>query len=300
MKVLVTGGTGLIGQKLTEQLEERGDEVIIVSRSQTGNKYINWDPKDPDSLTIPDGTDAVVHLAGAPVFGDRWSESYKQEIRDSRVLGTRTVVNAIEEYDGDLKSFVSGSASGYYGSRGDRKLTEYDKPGDDFLAGVCEEWEAEAEKLQNGDGPAVSIVRTGIVLSMEDGAFKRMLNPVPYVWPFHWGLGGPLGMGQQYMPWIHIEDEVRAIIHLMDERLSGTYNLCAPNPVTNKTYTQALGSVLNRPAFFPIPYFVLRILFGKAAAILWSSQRCLPRELDETGFEFKYTEVEDALEDLLE
>lgn len=300
MQVLITGGTGLIGQELTEKLESRGDDVYVVSRSQSGEHYVNWDPKDPDSLSIPEGTDAVVHLAGAPVFGDRWSESYKQEIRDSRVEGTRTVVKAIEAYDGDLKSFVSGSASGYYGSRGDEKLTEEDDPGDDFLAGVCEEWEAEARKLDKEGGPAVSIARTGIVLSTEDGALKRMLNPVPGIWPFHWGLGGPLGMGQQYMPWIHIEDEVRAIMHLLDEECSGTYNLCAPNPVTNWDYTQALGSVLNRPAFFPIPYFVLRILFGKAAGILWSSQRCYPEALEDDGFDFNHPEVEGALADLLE
>ncbi|MFB6344378.1 MAG: TIGR01777 family oxidoreductase [bacterium] len=298
MKILITGGTGLIGQKLTEKLEERGDEVLIVSRSRSGEQYINWDPENQGSLTIPEGTDAVVHLAGAPVFGERWSDDYKQEIRDSRVKGTRTVVNAIEEYDGELECFVSGSATGYYGDRDNTKLSEEDDPGDDFLAGVCKEWEAEAKKLDDDSTP-VSIIRTGIVLSMEDGALRRMLNPVPYVWPFHLGLGGPLGLGKQYMPWIHIEDEVRAIMYLIDEGLEGIYNLSAPEPVSNWDYTQALGSALNRPAFFPLPYFVLRILFGKAASILWSSQRVYPNALEEEGFEFKYTDVQSALEDLV-
>lgn len=300
MKILVTGGTGLIGQALTEQLEQRGDEVIIVSRSQEGEKFINWDPKDPDSLTIPEGTNAVVHLAGAPVFGKRWSENYKDEIRESRVMSTRTVVNAIKRFDGDLKSFVSGSASGYYGNRGDDKLTENDGAGEDFLAGVCEDWEAEARKLDGADSTPVGIIRTGIVLSMEDGALKRMLNPVPGVWPFHWGLGGPLGRGEQYMPWIHIEDEVRAILYIMDNQLSGTFNLAAPNPVRNKTYTEAIGSVLNRPTLFPVPYCALRVMYGEAASILWASQRLEPRALEDEGFDFKFKTVEDALGNLLE
>ena len=297
MKVLVTGGTGLIGQRLTNALEERGDDVIIVSRSRSGESYIQWDPHDPSSLEIPSDTDAVVHLAGAPVFGQRWSDDYKETIRQSRVDGTRTVVRAIENSDADLKSFVSGSASGYYGDRGDEVLTEESEPGEDFLAGVCADWEDEARAIEDGPDPA--IVRTGVVLSTEGGALKRMLNPFPFVWPFHWGLGGPLGRGQQYFPWIHIEDEVRALLHLIDNERSGTFNLAAPNPVTNKQYTQALGSVLNRPTIFPLPYFVMYLLYGEAAGILWASQRLQPETLEESGFEFKHSNIEDALNDLI-
>lgn len=297
MKVLVTGGTGLIGEHLTKKLEDRGDEVMIVSRSRTGEGYIQWDPHDPSSLDIPSDTDAVVHLAGAPVFGERWSEDYKETIRTSRVDGTRTVVQAIEESDADLDCFVSGSASGYYGDRGDKKLPESAEPGEDFLAGVCEDWEQEARKIEDGPDPA--IVRTGVVLSTEGGALNRMLNPFPFVWPFHWGLGGPLGSGSQYFPWIHIEDEVRALLHLIDHESSGTFNLSAPNPVTNKTYTKALGEVLNRPTLFPLPYFVMYLLYGEAAGILWASQRLEPEALTEEGFSFKHNNIEDALSDLL-
>lgn len=297
MKVLVTGGTGLIGQHLTETLEERGDEVVIVSRSRSGEGFIQWDPTDPDSLEIPADTDAVVHLAGAPVFGERWSDEYKETIRRSRVEGTRTVVEAIERSDADLRSFVSGSASGYYGDRGDEELTEGSEPGEDFLSGVCVDWEREARAIEDGPDPAV--VRTGVVLSTEGGALKRMLNPFPFVWPFHWGLGGPLGDGQQYMPWIHVEDEVRAILFLIDGEHSGTFNLTAPAPARNKNYTKALGSVLNRPAFFPLPYFVLYILYGEAAGILYASQRVLPESLEEVGFEFEHRDVEAALKDLI-
>ncbi len=297
MKVMITGGTGLIGQHLTEALEERGDEVLIVSRSRTGDGYIQWDPHDPSSLNIPDDTDAVVHLAGAPVFGERWSEDYKETIRTSRVEGTRTLVQAIEESEAQLDCFVSGSASGYYGDRGEKKLPEDADAGDDFLSKVCVDWEREARNIEDGPDPA--IIRTGVVLTTEGGALKRMLNPFPFVWPFHLGLGGPLGLGGQYFPWIHIEDEVRAILHLIDNKSSGTFNLCAPNPVTNKTYTKALGSVLNRPAFFPIPYFVMYLLFGEAAGILWASQRLQPEALEAEGFEFHHSTIEDALRDLL-
>jgi len=303
MKVVITGGTGLIGTKLTDTLEQRGDEVVIVSRSREGEQYIQWDPRDLNSLELPPGTDAVVHLAGAPVFGDRWTEEYKREIRESRIQGTKTVLNAVRRFDGDLKSLVCSSAVGYYGDRESTELTEQSDPGDDFLAEVCVDWEqcvwTFAEKAILGEGPSISTIRTGIVLSMEGGALQRMLNPFWIVKPFHWGLGGPLGSGEQYMPWIHIEDEIRAIIHILDNELTGPFNLTSPNPVRNKEFTKALGSVLNRPTMFPIPRFAMKLLYGEAANMLYHSQPVVPDGLKNTGFEFNYSEIQGALEDLM-
>lgn len=298
MKVLITGGTGLIGKQLTRALRTRGDEVVIASRSTTGDQHVQWTPLEPGSLELPENTDAVVHLAGAPVFGQRWTEEYKKTIRESRVKGTRTVVRAIEESESDVKSFISGSAVGYYGDRDVYgSLTENADPADDFLAGVCVEAEQEAQKISNGPKPA--LIRTGIVLSLEGGALKRMLNPFPGIWPFHWGLGGPLGNGNHYMSWIHIKDEINAILHLLDNQLSGPFNLTAPEPVLNKKFTKALGQTLNRPAILPLPYFMMYLLYGEAAGMLYHSQRVLPQRLEESGFEFQYPTIREALEDLL-
>lgn len=304
MKIVITGGTGLIGSTLSTALKQRGDEVIIVSRSKEGANTIQWDPKDNNSLQLPRDTDAVVHLAGAPVFGKRWTKSYKKELRESRVEGTKTVLNAVRKHDGDLKSLVSSSAVGYYGDRGTEELTEQSDPGDGFLAGVCDDWEQPvrtfAEKVILGDGPSIATVRTGIVLSMEGGALERMLNPFSFIKPFHWGLGGRLGSGEQYMPWIHIRDEVRAIVHIMDNELTGPFNLTSPNPVKNKEFTEALGDVLNRPTPFPVPEFAMKILYGQAAEMLYDSQPVVPEALKQTGFEFEFSEIKSALRDLIE
>jgi len=303
MKVVVTGGTGLIGSLLCQRLKERGDEPIVVSRSSDDGK-IQWDPKDTDSLELPRGTDSVVHLSGAPLFGQRWSKSYKQEIRESRTKGTQTVLNAVRKYNGNLDTLISSSAVGYYGDRGDEILNEKSDPGEGFLADVCVDWEQAvwtfAEKTILGSGPAISTIRTGVVLSMDGGALARMLNPFAFVKPFHWGMGGPLGNGQQYMPWIHIEDEIQAILHIMDNELTGPFNLTAPNPVRNAEYTNILGQVLNRPTMFPVPRFGMKLLYGEAADILFDSQRVVPEALEKTGFEFDYPEIDRALSDLLE
>jgi len=299
--VVVTGGTGLIGTKLVDRLEERGDEVTVVSRTPGGSDTIVWDPKTPGSLALPDDTDAVVHLAGAPIVGQRWNDEYKREIHESRQLGTRTVADAVEDH-GDVDHLVSSSAVGYYGDRGETALAEVAAPGDDFMAEVCQTWEEEALALEGSTAldadPA--ILRTGIVLAEESGALPEMLNPFWFVKPFHWGMGGKIGDGQQWFPWIHVDDEVRAILHILDEQLSGPFNLASPGIVRNETFTKALGNVLGRPTPFPVPRFALRLMLGEVTDVLTASQNVQPERLTDAGFEFTYTDIEEALEELVE
>ncbi len=300
MHVVITGGTGFIGSHLARALRERGDGVAIVSRSPGGEDTVTWDPKRPGSLSLPASTTHVVHLAGAPLIGERWTEAFKKEIRESRVLGTRTLVDAIEEH-GEIQHLVSGSAVGYYGDRGEEPLTEDADPGDDFLARAVQDWEAEARKLEGSDAiehdPA--LLRSAVVLHPEHGALDQMLNPFWFVKPFHWGLGGRVGNGRQFFPWVHIEDEVRAIVHLLEEGASGPFNTASPGAVRNEAFTEALGETLNRPTVFPVPKVALRMLYGEAASMMFDSQRVVPERLKKSGFQHRFEHIEDALEDLL-
>jgi uncharacterized protein (TIGR01777 family) len=300
MHVVVTGGTGLIGSHLVDRLRARDDEVTVVSRDPTGGDQIGWDPDDPGSLVLPDTTDAVVHLAGAPIVGERWDENRKQAIRSSRVQGTQRVVEAVEAH-GDIQHVVSGSAVGYYGDRGEEPLDEHAEPGEDFMAQVTQVWEAEARRLEGHEAVDVdpARIRTGTVLAEESGALPEMLNPFGFVKPFHWGMGGRLGDGQQWFAWIHVEDEVRAILHVLDEGLSGPFNLVAPGVVRNEQFTEALGEALGRPTPFPVPEFALRLVVGEVAEVLTASQRVRSDRLQETGFSFRYPQIRPALADLL-
>lgn len=300
MHVTITGGTGLIGSTLADVLGARGDEVTIVSRDPDGPDQIGWEVPTSGSLTLPDATDAVVHLAGAPIVDQRWTSSYKEELRRSRIEGTQRVVEAVLEH-GDVDHVVSGSAVGYYGDRGDETLTEDSPPGEDFLAGVCQDWERAAREIGETDAvdTTLAYARTGVVLSPEEGALSQMLNPFWFVKPFHWGLGGPLGRGKQWFPWIHVEDEVRAIVHLLDERLEGPFNLAAPGIVRNKAFMQAIGEALNRPAKLPLPKAVLWLLYGEAADVLFASQRVVPERLKTSGFTFEHPKPGPALEALI-
>lgn len=299
MHVVVTGGTGLIGSNLVERLRARGDEATIVSRDPSSTDEIGWDTHEPGSLELPETTDAVVHLAGAPLVGTRWTEEHKREIRRSRVEGTKRVVEAVRDH-GDVEHVVSGSAVGYYGDRGEQQLDEFADPGEDFMAGVAQEWEDAARSLQDDPhAPGVAWIRTATVLDDEEGALPEMLNPVGPLKPFHWGLGGPIGSGEQWFPWIHIEDEVRAICFLIDERLEGPFNLAAPGIVRNEGFTTAIGDTLERPTKLPVPKTALRLMYGEAAEVLFVSQRVVPKRLEQEGFTFRFPDVREALEDLI-
>jgi hypothetical protein len=275
MRVVVAGASGLIGTELSRVLSERGDEVVALPRFG----------KAPWSV---EGADAVVNLAGASVAGKRWTPAYKKEIEDSRVLTTRALVEAIASPARKPRVLVNASAVGYYGGRGDEVLEEGAAPGGDFLANVVRQWEAQAQRA-----PVRSVqLRTGVVLSARGGALAKMLLP------FKAFVGGPIGSGKQWFPWIHIADEVAAILWVLDRDLSGPLNLVAPGIVTMKDFAKALGRALHRPSWAPVPAAPLRILLGEMADALLAGQRALPRKLLQSGFRFRFPEVDEALRDL--
>lgn len=295
MHVLITGGTGFIGSYLVNTLLERGDTVTIVSRRRhtsatKGIRYIVWSDNTVDEI---EKCDAVVNLAGSNLFDDRWNDKVKKEIISSRIDTTRKMVEAIDAAKSKPKVFVSGSAIGIYGSRGDQILTETSPPADDFLATVCVKWEEEARKLHSPDVRLV-IARIGIVQQKDDGALKKMLLP------FKLFGGGPIGSGDQYYPWIHMDDVIGSLIFAIDnENVSGPINITAPQPVTMSVFAKTLGNVLSRPSWFPVPEFVLRVAVGEAAATIVSSHRVVPKKLQEYGYTFKFPELKSALVDIL-
>jgi uncharacterized protein (TIGR01777 family) len=295
MNVMVTGGRGFIGNFLTGLLVGRGDKVTVVSRTpqkvRTARVNVLVEAWLPDISRF----DALVHLAGEPIFGRRWSPEQKENIRTSRVSSTRRLVDALGELAPEKrpKVLVSGSAIGFYGDRGEEVLGEESGPGEGFLAGVCREWEAEALRARDY-GVRTVCLRTGVVLGMDGGALKQMLPP------FKLGLGGPIGSGKQWMSWIHIRDLCRMILFAIDHgELDGPLNGVAPGPLTNKAFSKTLGKVLGRPALFPVPPLALRVLYGEAASILTDSQRCSSKKAEETGFDFEFREAEPALRRLL-
>ena len=268
MRVAIAGASGLIGTELSNALQARGDEVVKL-------------PRGSADLS---GADVVVNLAGASVGGKRWSPEYKKEILESRVLTTRRLVEA------KPRVLINASAVGYYGGRGDEVLDENSSAGADFLAGVVVEWEKEAAKASG----RVVMLRTGIVLSRQGGALQQMLPP------FKAFVGGPIGSGRQWFPWIHIADEVGAILWAIDRsELSGPVNLVAPGIVTMKDFASALGRALHRPSLFPVPAGPLKLLLGKFADVLLEGQRAVPRKLLDCGFRFAFPDVGPALFDVL-
>jgi uncharacterized protein (TIGR01777 family) len=296
VRVSVSGATGLIGRRLVAALTARGDEVTVLSRAadraaaQLGVAALPWDPlAGPPPADALAGRDAVIHLAGAPV-AQRWNAASKQAIRDSRELGTRNLVTAIAALDeGRPAALVSASAVGYYGPHGDERVSEDTPAGDDFLADVCVRWEREAARAGEHGVRSVQ-VRTGIVLDAGGGALAQMLTP------FKLGVGGPVAGGRQYMPWIHVDDVVGLYLRALDDSgWAGPYNASAPEPVTNKQFSRALGHVLHRPAISPVPKLALRVLYGEMAEVVASGQRAVPARALADDYEFAYTDVEAAL-----
>jgi uncharacterized protein len=289
MKVTVTGATGNVGRPLVEKLKSEGHEVTSLSRS-AGPDVVQWanpkeEPPPPEAI---EGQDAIVHLLGEPI-DQRWTDEVKQELRDSRVLSTQQVVEGLKAADQRPAVLVSQSASGFYGNRGDEELTESSTAGDDFLAGLVVEWEAEANKAQDL-GVRVVTTRTGVVLSPEGGALEKML---PF---FKLGIGGPVAGGDQYVPWVHLDDVTGAVLAVLEnEAASGPVNVSAPSPATNKELSKTLGRVLKRPAFAPVPAFAVKSLYGEMAHIVITGQRMLPARLEELGYAFAQPELESAL-----
>lgn len=295
MKVLITGASGLIGKALQKSFAAKGYEILTATRHKPENpNQIFWNIESgfrAEDLPRLESVDAVVHLAGETITG-RWSEEKKKKIRDSRVFGTRNLVETFSKLENKPKVFVSASAIGFYGDRADEVLTESSAAGDTFLADVCREWETEARRAEDA-GIRTVLLRTGIVLSKDGGALAQMLTP------FKFGLGGVIGSGKQWMSWISLEDTV-AIYNaaIENENLRGAINTVAPNAVTNEEFTKTLGEVVSRPTFLPLPEFAVNLVFGEMGdALLLDSTHVVPKRLETANFEFKHKNLKKALED---
>lgn len=292
MRIAITGSTGLIGSALSRHLTAGGHEVVPVVRSEPKSGEIGWSPSEGrlDAADLA-GVDAVIHLAGAGIGDHRWTDEYKQVLIDSRVDGTTLLADRLAELGGEgPATLVSGSAIGFYGDRGDEVLDESSTSGEGFLADICRRWEA-ATGSAEAAGVRVVHVRTGIVLTPDGGALKKML-PI-----FKLGAGGKFGSGRQWMSWISLTDEVRAIEHLLTSGVSGPVNLTAPQPVRNSEFADTLGDVLGRPTILPVPKFGPKLLLGGelADALLFDGQRVHPTVLAGDGFEFAHADLASAL-----
>lgn len=301
MRVLITGGTGFLGRALARSLLADGYEVIALSRRPEqarglppGVQMVRWDARTAEGWGhLVEGATAIVNLAGESIAGGPWTAERKRRIRDSRVNAGQAVVAAVQAASQKPSVIVQASAVGYYGPRGDEEITEETPPGDDFLARVAVEWEASTAPVE-ALGVRRVIIRTGLPLSREGGVFPFFLLP------FRFFVGGPLGSGRQWLPWIHIADEIGAIRFLLENaEAHGPFNLSAPNPVTNAEFSRILGRVMGRPSAMRVPAFALRLALGELATLMLSSQRQMPRRLMEIGYRFRFPELEAALRDLL-
>ncbi|MGX9889757.1 TIGR01777 family oxidoreductase [Streptomyces sp. NPDC002276] len=290
-RIAVTGASGLIGSALVRSLTADGHEVVrLVRRAARGADEVCWDPEGEyvDAAAL-DGCDAVVNLAGAGVGDHRWTDAYKKTVRDSRVLGTAALAEAVAALDRPPRVWVNGSAIGFYGETGERAVDEDAPPGDGFLPSLCVEWEEATAPVQEA-GVRTVFARTGLVVAKDGGAWAKLF-PL-----FKAGVGGRFGDGRQYWSFVALHDEVAAIRHLIDtDGLSGPFNLTAPNPLTNREITAAMGRVLRRPSLFTVPAPALKLVLGEMSGDVLGSQRVLPKRLLESGFTFAFPDIEGAI-----
>ena len=301
MRVLITGGAGFIGRELAASLAGDGHNAVLLSRSAAqvtglpaGVCAERWDGRTAEGWSsLADGADAIVNLAGENIGVGRWTTERKERIRQSRLNAGRAVVETVTRVTRKPRVVIQASAVGYYGPHGPEQIPEETPAGQDFLAQVCLEWEASTVPVE-AMGVRRAVIRTGVALSKRGGALPRMMLP------FRFFVGGRLGNGRQWVPWIHMRDEVRAIRFLIEnESASGAFNLTAPHPVTNAEFAHTLGRQLNQPSFVPAPAFALRTLFGEMATILLDGQRAVSQRLVQVGFDFEFPELGPALRDLL-
>ncbi|QKN81035.1 TIGR01777 family oxidoreductase [Scandinavium goeteborgense] len=296
MKILITGGTGLIGRHLIPRLLELGHSVIVVTRSpekarqQLDARVELW--KGLNERSTLDGIDAVINLAGEPIADKRWTEEQKQRLCSSRWHITQKLVELFAASTQPPAVLISGSAAGYYGDLGEVVVTEEEPPHNEFTHKLCARWEQIACEAQS-EHTRVCLLRTGVVLAPKGGILGKMAPP------FKLGLGGPIGTGRQYLAWIHIDDMVNGIIWLLDNDLRGPFNMVSPYPVRNEQFAHALGHVLHRPAVLRAPATAVRLLMGESSVLVLGGQRALPKRLEESGFGFRWYDLEEALSDVL-
>ena len=295
MRILITGASGLIGTSLQRSFDEKGYEMLLASRSEPkSERDIQWNADTgfaKEDLPRLEGLDAAIHLAGESISALRWTDEKKKAIRDSRVHGTRTMIETFAQLEEKPKVFISASAIGFYGDRGDDEVTETSAAGDTFLSDVSKEWESESRRAEDM-GIRTVLLRNGIVLSKEGGALATMMTP------FKLGVGGVVGSGKQWMSWVSLDDVVGIVNYALEnENLRGAINVASPNPVTNEEFTKTLGEVLYRPTFLPLPEFAVNLVFGEMGdALLIDSTKVIPKRLLDAGYKFKYPEIKPALE----
>ncbi|HGL6358438.1 TPA: TIGR01777 family oxidoreductase [Citrobacter amalonaticus] len=296
MKILVTGGTGLIGGHLVPRLQELGHQVTVLTRHRdTAREKLNdrvtlWDTlEDKQNL---DGFDAVINLAGEPIADKRWTTEQKDRLCQSRWRITQKLADLINASETPPSVLISGSATGYYGDLGEVVVTEEEPPHNEFTHKLCARWEQIACEAQS-DKTRVCLLRTGVVLAPKGGILGKMVPP------FRLGLGGPIGNGRQYLAWIHIDDMVNAILWLLDNDLRGPFNMVSPYPVRNEQFAHALGHALQRPAILRVPATVIRLLMGESSVLVLGGQRALPKRLEAAGFPFRWYDLEEALADVV-